>query len=197
MTSLRAALFIVPLSLVFGACAASDGDDTGEEGYTAPASQELRTRTIVHVDENGVEKLTVQYVTQAELDQETEAREQLLAGGDVGKISQAITHDGSCAGSSLWLQDDFNQAGNRICFYGAGTANLGTYCHLWYMGTCWSTWAAKVKSYWSGSDAGRFGSHYCCQGCTSNTFSAYQRVDTASSCVQGTSIVHLGTCTPC
>jgi hypothetical protein len=61
------------------------------------------------------------------------------------------------------MYDGQNNTGNRICFSGAGTANLGDYCDkpiticspiggCHYFG-CWS-WNSNVRSFWPGSEAG-------------------------------------------
>jgi hypothetical protein len=105
--------------------------------------------------------VTVQYITRAEQLAEQAAREAAEARegeAGLGEAAQAITYDGACSGTALWIYDKTTGYGNQICFFGTGTANLSNYiryvCSSW---TCYKgNWASAVRSYWPGNEGGYF-----------------------------------------
>ncbi|MBI3200750.1 MAG: hypothetical protein HYZ29_04335 [Myxococcales bacterium] len=118
---------------------------------------------------------------------ELEARQAMVDALKSGKVQQPISQDTGCAGPSMWLYDGANLTGNRICFRYSGSVNLNNY-----------GWGTKVRSYWAGESWGSLDNATvvaCCGNC--GTFSAYQRVNNASSCEQGAHALGLAYCSPC
>lgn len=137
------------------ACMVEADEAVGDETFT---------RTIVHLNEDGTEYVTVETVTLqeqlAELEEEELRRQGEYEG--LGTARQAIAMDSSCASSSMRMWDGTGYIGHQICFTGTGVANLTSYCRIWvglYPGgplVCTHRWSASVKSYKSGSTAGVF-----------------------------------------
>jgi hypothetical protein len=136
-----------------------------------PDQGEVFTETVVVLGQDGHETTYIRELTPEEAAM-TERRapsardvDGSAAGDRVGESAQALTKDPTCAGSSLWLQDQQNQSGNRICFhnfYGGWTVDLASYCRVWvvnpfpYEKTCISYWNAWVASFWAGDFQGKF-----------------------------------------
>ena len=122
----------------------------GAAGSTEEDEQTV-TVTAVHLHADGTEQVQETTMTLAQERAESAAREQQLAratvarGSGLGEVEQALSLDTSCFGASLWLYDASN---NRICFDGAGFADLYAYPD----GS--SSWARQVRSFWPGNEAG-------------------------------------------
>jgi hypothetical protein len=196
----KAVMATAPLLLIAQGCAAG----TADSGSEIEETDELLTRTIVRTNADGTETVKIVQVTAEEMRAETEMRAALLAGRTDGRIQQTLSADGSCLGSSVWINDQTNQNGNRICFSGTGWVNLGAYCRTWAFNggflTCTGYWEDNVRSYWGGEYSGRFANWYACcaLGCT-ESYTAYQQVNNAGSCAQqGDWLMQpSGTCAPC
>ncbi len=187
---------ILPVLAIFSACSV----ETSEPEPSGAAQEPLLTRTIVRVADDGTEEVTVEFATQAELDAELRLHKEQKATG--GTISQPIAQDSGCAGSSLWMHDQTNQNGNRICFYGSGQTNFGGLCRVKIGSVCVAIWSAAVRSLWAGVDTGAMGVGWtpiaCCGGYCNPGFGSYQRRDTLNTCEHGSSSVFLnGVCMPC
>lgn len=168
------------------------------------ADEPVFTETHVHQNPDGTTVVHTREITLSEELQENQERE-LRAHGEypgLGTDSQAISRDTTCGTSSLWINDQANQIGNRICFSGAGDADLDSYCRTSTsppFPICTDFWGSNVRSYWSGTDWGYFSGHYTCgtAGGACPVFSANQRVDNASTCEQVALKIRLdGSCTP-
>lgn len=66
-----------------------------------------------------------------------------------------IYQDTGCTQNALWLYQDTNDSGLRICFRGAGSVNLGNYVTSCNFGIC-ASWNDNASSYWGGCSTGRF-----------------------------------------
>jgi hypothetical protein len=199
-------LAFVSLFVVLGiapGCAHDDSSD-GEDVADLEEQTEMVNDTIVRVNEDGTETVTVRWLTRAERRAENEARERLLAAKDqpgeeqVGEAKAALVVDSGC--SELWLNDEPNQEGNRICFRKAGPTildyvYLGNYCRErnYFTGFCWSWWDNAVQSYWSWTDP-----VYFFTACPSiiESSGSYEQVDTVNSCVAQATHVGLGYLAP-
>jgi hypothetical protein len=189
-------LFVV-LGIAPG-CAQYDSSD-GEDDADLEVQAQMVNDTIVRVNEDGTETVTVRWLTRAERRAENEARERLLAAKgqpgeeQVGEAKAALVKDSNC--SELWLNDEPNQEGNRICFYKVGTSlndyvYLGNYCRErdYFYGLCWSWWDHAVQSYWSWTDPG-----YFFTDCPAiQYFGSYEQANTVNSCVAQATHVGLG-----
>lgn len=198
--AVRIASQLVGISLIAASAACvADTSEPGIESIDVEAD-EVYTRTIVHLAEDGTERVVQVQITRAEQLREQAERVAVASGEHegLGTAAQAITQDSSCAGSSMWIFDQTNLAGNEICFHGAGSAFLGNYCRT---AGCGSTWNHAVRSYWSGNEDGLF-SYYGSFECgsshgTCDQFSTYQQQTTASSCEQNAGYIGLSrTCSP-
>jgi hypothetical protein len=175
------------LAAGLAACVAS-GEDVAIEGDEADVTAEAEyTRTIVRVDDAGNETVEIQVVTRDQQLLEQEQRQLRLDGEyeGLGTASDGISRDLGCASASIWIYDQVNLEGNEICFYGPGVANLENYCRT---GRCGDRWGQNVRSYWAGSEWGRFsiGAGFTCgssQG-TCGQFDPFQKQMTATSCDQ-------------
>ena len=74
---------------------------------------------------------------------------------------------------SLTEVDQVGQAGNRICFIGAGYGSLYDYCYSYLSGVCVEDWSRHMKSLWAGSSTGFTYNHDICR----SSFSAWERHD--------------------
>lgn len=115
-----------------------------------PSDSNLVYRTVVVMaNADHAEKVTTDIIDRQTQVAEIEQRQS----GRVPQIAQA-----SCSmGSALWLFDKATipRSGNEICFYGAGTAQLGNYQDACAGSICWS-WSGMVRSFWPGSESGSF-----------------------------------------
>ena len=186
----------------------------GCSGAQAPAETEGGIhRTVVHIDEDGVANVTVQKITRAEQEAEIAAREamtqsspghrevmspgQAASSGDVGLHRSAINVDTGCAGSSLWMFDDYALTGNELCLYWHGVGNryenladfgrwvpMGRYYYL-------GNWDHAVRSFWAGDEYGMFRYEPVLYPYFF-WFNVYQRVDYADVIVANALGVYLG-----
>ncbi len=68
-------------------------------------------------------------------------------------LDQLFTYfDPWCQNDALWMYDRADRTGNRICFLGAGLANLAEYPR--YDGG-WTTWQIGAGATWPGAAGGR------------------------------------------
>ncbi len=163
-----------------------DAEEPGDIDLAA-AEVEIFTRTIVTLHDDGTETVEQRAVTLDAQLGDQDLRELRLVGEyeGLGTAADAISRDTGCAGSAIWIFDQANLTGNEICFVGAGTVNLASYC---LDSACSDQWDKNVRSYWAGVDSGLFsiGAGFTCgsgQG-TCTEFASYQKSTTASSCEQ-------------
>jgi hypothetical protein len=119
---------------------------------------------------------------------------------------QAISQDTSCAGSSMWIFDNYNNTqgtfpnNHEICFFRTGSTtgcidfkNYNRYCQsmLGHMScTSWGsngTYPSGVHSFWAGNSGGYFMNEGWDAGIGTDqayVFSAWQRVDNTDSLEQ-------------
>lgn len=64
-----------------------------------------------------------------------------------------LAPDWGCNGAALWLYDRTDWTGNRICFLGAGTADLSTYWR--FADGYWQTWELGHGAFWPGVSSGQ------------------------------------------
>jgi hypothetical protein len=75
-----------------------------------------------------------------------------------GVLSQGITQDGSCGGSSMWLFDQASFYGDELCFFGSGYVGLSAY-NTFCGGSPFhcDNWAGTtIQSFWAGQSGGHF-----------------------------------------
>jgi hypothetical protein len=147
----------------------------------APPDETVFHRTIVHLDGDGAPVVSTASVTAGEQRAQLAALTQELPSG----VQQdAITSDASCLGSSIWLHDQANQTGNELCFFGKGSANLGSFVDVVIPDAGERSWSAAVRSYWAGSGSGSFTGPAVQAGASSCTssFAAYRRADAVDNC---------------
>lgn len=172
---------VAMLALGVAACAVSEPNES-----TSAEPAATFTRTIVHIQANGTETVEQTTVTAAEQRAEQDARARILSGDASmrGGVADLVALDAGCAASSMWLFDQTGLAGNEICFFGSGYVNLASYCRG---SSCSSTWSKAVRSYWAGSDWGLLATNSsptCGSGGCSESFTAFQKALTVSSCAQ-------------
>lgn len=63
--------------------------------------------------------------------------------------------DSGCNASALWIYADSNLSGDRICFRGSGSVNMGDYTYNCSGFLCYS-WNDVASSYYSGCSGGTF-----------------------------------------
>ena len=144
------------VSLVAGLAAC--GGNIASENQSS--EQQMITRTVVHVSQDGSQTERVFTISRAQQVADTAAALKLRgveSGSDVpttdsiGSTSSALTGDAGCVGSSIWLYQLPNYAGNEKCYYGAGSGFVGFVTgapgHYFYSGP---------GSYLGGVDPGRF-----------------------------------------
>jgi hypothetical protein len=193
----------ISLLIVLGiapSCAQGDASDGGAAPGMVEQS-EMVSDTIVSVAEDGTESVTVRWLTRAARRAQNQARAALLAAKgapgaheeNVGETAAALVEDASC--SQLWLNDEPDQGGNRICFYKVGTSQndyvyLGNYCLMrdYFTNRCRFTWEGSVQSYCSWTDPG-----YFFTPCPYiQWFPSYDQENTVNSCVAQATHVGLG-----
>ena len=182
------ALLLVTSSLA--ACAA-DSEDIPE--ITGPV-----TETAATIHDDGTVSTTTREVSVEEQLAEVDAR---LAAEAEGTVAIArVVQDSACANASLWVYDQTNFAGNRICFQREG--ELGGYFNLSSITyTCKMVgypprfvcfgWDEKVRSYWAGADGGRFMDDDVPPVSASHWFAAWASLATGDSVVNGADVVML------
>jgi hypothetical protein len=163
---------------------------------------ETFTRTIVHLNDDGTEVVTVETVTLqeqlAELEEEELRRQGEYEG--LGTARNAIMNV-PCGEYTMTLWDKPGFTGNQICFTGTGLANLSTYCRAWvaYIPNpivhCVAWWHNAVRSYKSRSHAGLFWkshdpSRWCSDECSMFYYDTSQ--SSASTCEQSGVDLQLG-----
>jgi hypothetical protein len=83
------------------------------------------TETSIRVDANGLRHVVTTRVTGAQIAAENDTRRRA---GELERRGIEFAQDVGCADTSLWIFDQANQAGNKICFSGPGTDVLEPYC---------------------------------------------------------------------
>jgi hypothetical protein len=123
----------------------------GADQSNMPGPGEV-TETAVHLNPDGTETVTTRII-----------KEGATSGvKSVDGLAQRIGSDSACAAADMWLYDGTNLTGNRICFFGAGTVQLGNYQRLacFRSGFNWTcaylNWGQAVRSYYSGNSGGYF-----------------------------------------
>jgi hypothetical protein len=140
----------IALASLLTACVGAPDEDTA-----APAGDEpVYTETVVHV-ENG--KLVVDDQREITRSQElaSNAQKAALAAGDTRTAYDAAV-DSSCAATSLWLYDQPNRTGNKLCFSGTGYSlpmnNYSTPIRLGHVIVGWENWQQIYNgSAWAGN----------------------------------------------
>jgi hypothetical protein len=182
--------------------ACGGADPQTDPGSDSDPNQVFRS-THVHVNADGTTVVEETTITLAQELAENAAREAArdpspqtsTSSNGVGSTSQAISRDGGCSLNSLWLYDQFNSTGNRICFTGTGSASLNAYTRKCTPGSQYSyptcyTWSGGVMSFWPGSENGGFDYVYP-SGEALNFFYAWQYWKNASSDIQHAQTVFL------
>ena len=125
---------VMAVSLAGGLAAGCGGESTGDGAYVT---------SVKHEADGTTSEKTV-WLSADELATLDSQREHLAA---LGSSGAAPAFDGTCAGASMWIYDNSNQTGNRICFAGpASVDNLASYA-----APGGGTWATKTKSCWGGA----------------------------------------------
>lgn len=161
-------------------------------------------RTIVTLNPDGEPTVKTSFITPAQQREEVAARAQLATAtqNGIGAHQQALSQDTSCAGSSLWIFDNYNNTigssfpdDHEICFFRNGVSGcadlknyrrycIGSYCVVWGSD---GTNPGGMHSFWAGNDAGFFqaeGWDAGPNGWNPYTFSAWTRVDDTDSLQQ-------------
>jgi hypothetical protein len=148
------------------------------------------TRTAIRVGEGGVEVVDVKQVTASEQRAQTELRRAMLGAGrpspegaEVGEAASAVVMDPDpfCL-RSLWLFDDYEMTGNKLCLLDETPSGSTGYFQDYYRYLCGGTycftvdWEAAVRSYWAGEQPGVFDAYHAPW---TSSFSAWQFVDFA------------------
>jgi hypothetical protein len=197
MKPLLAKLGVVTVSsLCAVACSSSSEHADDDVGGAGDGSI---TRTVVHLDGDRPPVVTTTRLSAGEAAAEVSARAartRVDLGNGLGRTSEAITADGTCAGADLWLNDGLSQTGNRLCFYGSGQVSLSSICLANFRGTCLKSWSGAVRSYWAGADPSGYFNHYAsappaAPDCE-EFFLSYYKADTALACAQKANYVKLG-----
>jgi hypothetical protein len=145
-----------------------------------PASTEeaVFTRTIVHLQPDGTSAVTTEPITTSQ---------QMRDG--IGRSTQAIAEDSSCGGGDIWIFDQTYFAGNEICFFGGGYADLAQYARTCPVGQPCTHWNGATRSYWSGSESGDF--EVVSRPPCAETFTTYEQKWVAGSCAQSSYYLYL------
>ncbi|MCC6555075.1 MAG: hypothetical protein IT372_19070 [Polyangiaceae bacterium] len=192
--AVRIASQLVGLSLIAASAACvADTSEPGIESIDVDAD-EVYTRTIVHLAEDGTERVVQVQITRAEQLREP-AELAAIASGEregLGTAAQAISQDFSCLDTSIQMYDQTNFTGNEICFSGSGATYLYNYCRT---GDCMLRWNQAVRSYKSGTASGLFSyrPYFTCgssQG-TCNQFASNTDYNSATSCEQNANYLGL------
>ncbi len=119
-------------------------------------------RTVVHLNADGSSTASVETITRAEQQAEIEARRaahERRQDSGIATRQDAISVDGGCAYSSMWMFDQINYHGSEICFYGEGIATLANYERAYFDGielVLGGNWQAATRSYYAGNEQGAF-----------------------------------------
>jgi hypothetical protein len=168
---------------------------TSSGSATTAAPDEVVDDVVVQLDGDRPPVVRVFPISMRERDAQLAARMQHVGNGEFGALQQAITVDGGCSSTSLWIYTGYDFTGLRLCFSGAGTAQLRDYSTFvdQVPHTDSGTYMAGVRSYWAGSETGGFwgpseapGSLFCGTG-----FGAYQAVRDPDACVKAGRQVYL------
>lgn len=163
--------------------AAIAGVGLADGGAGADPSPPRYTQTAVRVAADGSMTVTHCEVTRAEQLIEQASRKAGAAPVPGRIVDVAV--DSACAGSSFWLYDQPDLAGNEICVAGSGAVDLtqldDTCVALDGVSSC-STWADAKKSYWAGAAAGNFYGTSEAPGQACAAFRAHGEEGTLASC---------------
>jgi hypothetical protein len=126
------------------------------------------TETSVHVDANGARHVSSKHVTAEEIASANQAR---LRAVELEKAGIEFSQDPACAVTSLWIFDQANQAGNKICFSGPGTDALEPYCDSVNFDCV--PWDYQAASVWGATTrAGQINAYSTGSCTTTTTFAA-------------------------
>lgn len=125
---------------------------------SADKSTNVFTTTVVRMNPDGTTSVYRYVPTDEQLQREIAAKvahqkQQQQANADgIGQVSSAIFYDANCAAQDIWMYDQANGYGNRLCLQGEGTYDLsGTQdvsCDQW---SCsYYPWSSAIRSYWPG-----------------------------------------------
>ena len=141
---------------------------TGCKGRTNDTSS--FTETSVSLDTDGTRHVVVRNVTAAQIAAANETRRR---GTELDRQGIEFAQDTGCADTSLWIFDQANQAGNKICFSGPGTDILEPYCDEVFFDCV--PWDYQAASVWGATTRGGTINTYS-TGCTTATsFAADQQ----------------------
>ena len=167
--SLLAASTIV-MALGLAAC--------GGEIGTADPDDELHSRTVVTLNEDGTETVREFMITKEEHERDLELKRLFVE----GKHTAAVVRDSSCSNGSIWLYDATFTSGHQICFIANPRStnwqgvNLGSY----KLRGSSTGWAGKVRSFWAGADVSLFTDSLHCN----YQVPPYVRQNTVNGCVE-------------
>ena len=167
--SLLAAATIV-MALGLAACG-------GEVGMAGP-DDELLSRTVVTLNEDGTETVREFMITKEEHARDLELKRLFVE----GKHTAAVVKDGSCSNGSIWLHDATYNSGHQICFIASprSTNWQGVNLRDYKLRGSATGWAGKVRSFWAGADVSLFSDSLHCN----YQVSPYVRQDEVNGCVQ-------------
>jgi hypothetical protein len=171
-------LFFLPVVVALGGCGAA-------EQSTADSTEQTFTVTSVHTNADGTTDVTYSTITlEQELAENAARAKQFEVNADgLGTAAEAIMVDGTCASQSLWVFDQTDGGGNRLCLDGPGAADLASFCRLRFRNVCFFDWSMAVRSYWPGTEDGFFS-----DGHFFEVFSANQPLTNAGFAQQSTSV---------
>jgi hypothetical protein len=161
----QARLFAVAGTTLVALGAAACGESAPPADVGSDPNQ-VFTSTSVQLDPDGTSVVKRTTITLAQELAENAAREasrkSSTSTDGVGSVLEAIYVDSGCAGASLWIYDQPNELGNRLCLNGVGTASLSKYCRVseavWvgshYVYICVSSWSLSIRSFWPGVESG-------------------------------------------
>jgi len=164
MKSLHVFAVAAASALALGACTIPEQAPTTDSSPgSATDSSPVYTVTSVKLNADGTSEVQYSQVTEAQQLAEHAARAaaKTARADGLGTATDAIAQNASCPyGTSMWNFDNSNYTGNEICFGGAGTVALSSYCRQYHyvngIVLCYTTWNAAVRSYEVGSEYGNF-----------------------------------------
>jgi hypothetical protein len=188
------------LTLSVVACAAADDQTELSAGSVE--------ETVVQLHADGSETVSTRVLSAEEAAAEIALRERLSAAPseELGELQQPLTRDVRCGPTSIWLNDQTEQRGSRICFFSDGVsvgvkgedfAHLDSYCRIRDAslfgtpgaGRCLATWAGAVRSYWGGVSDATLIRFSPAPGYCTVSVSPLQRVDSADECAQASELI--------
>jgi hypothetical protein len=174
--SLLAASTIV-MALGLSAC--------GGEGGTADPDDELLSRTVVTLNEDGTETVREFFITKQEHARDLELRRLFVE----GKHTAAVVRDNSCSDGSIWLFDATFNSGHQICFIANPRSTNWQSVKLrdYKLRGSSTGWAGKVRSFWAGPDTALFSDALHCN----YQVSPWVRQDEVNGCVQFSQVLSL------